>query len=191
MTLKSEIKQHPERSMPEEFNHILSEAYVAHVGFSEGQQPYIIPFSYHFDSKNPNSIYIHGSHKSRALKYLAEGHPSCIEITLLDGLIYSKTALHHSMNYRSAICFGKGRSIENRELKYQIFLDMVEKYFPNRKANIDYQAPPADHLDATFLIEIVIDKKSAKVRKGGPTGPQDDLPAIAGSAGVVELKVKE
>ena len=52
--------------MPEEAAEILSAGYVAHVGFIEDGLPYVIPLSYHYDSENPEKLYLHGSVRSRA-----------------------------------------------------------------------------------------------------------------------------
>ena len=53
----------------------------------EGAQPFVIPFSYHYDDVSPRSIYLHGSTISRAIKQLASGAPVCVTVTLLDALV--------------------------------------------------------------------------------------------------------
>ncbi|MCG8606531.1 pyridoxamine 5'-phosphate oxidase family protein [bacterium] len=62
---------------------------------------------YHYESDNPKRIYLHGAPGSRTLQHLANGNPVCIEVTTVYGLIYSRTAADHSMNYQSAVCFGE------------------------------------------------------------------------------------
>jgi len=105
------IRQHPERSVPEEAGAIFAAGHVAHVGFVEDGLPYVIPFSYGFDPGDPARIHLHGATDSRALRAIAAGLPVCVEVTLLDGLVYSRTALYHSMNYRCAVAFGRGREV--------------------------------------------------------------------------------
>ena len=87
--------------MPEETSDILTQGMVAHVGFIQDEQPFVIPMSYYYDPQQPEYLYLHGSVRSRTLKHLAGGAPVCVTVTLTDGLVYSRKAMNHSMNYRS------------------------------------------------------------------------------------------
>ena len=188
MTHRAKIEQHAERAVPDEAPEILAQGMVAHVGFSLDGQPYVIPFSYHYDPATPRRLYLHGGLDSRALKHLAGGAKLCISVTLLDELVYSRTALHHSMNYRSVVCFGRGKVITSQEEKDAVFKRMVGRYFPGREAGRDYEAPPAAHLEQTALVEVEIEEMSAKARSGGPTGPRDADESALGTSGVVKVK---
>ena len=186
------IRSHPERSVPEESSDILAAGYVAHVGFAVDDQPFVIPMSYHYEpagddgSAGPDRLYLHGSTKGRAVRHLALGAPVCVTVTHVDQLVYSRTALDHTMNYRSAVCFGRGRLVADPEEKARILERMVRRYFPGREEGVDYQPAPPGHLQATALVEVVIEGSSAKVRRGGPNGPLDDDPEAPGTAGLVE-----
>ena len=190
MTLaeRTRIRNHPERAVPHETEVILHSGLVAHVGFVEDGQPYVIPMSYHYDRSVPDSIYIHGSVRSRAMKHLATGAPVCITVTLTDGLVYSRKAMNHSMNYCSVMIFGEGREVEDDAEKSKLFDYMVQRYFPGRTLDHDYNAPPPTDLGVTTLVEVGIVDRSAKARRGGPTGPDDDRPDAPGSAGVVQMR---
>jgi len=183
----SQIQRHPDRSVPEEAARILAQGRVAHVGFVEEGRPYVIPFGYHFDPEAPACLYLHGHPASRALGHLASGAPVCVTVTLLDGLVYSRTALYHSMNYRSVVCFGRGRAVTDPAVQRLVYERMVGRYFPGRTAGRDYSPPTAAHLEATALIEIHIEEWSAKAREGGPMGPLDGEPLAPGTCGVVPL----
>lgn len=186
MKPQTKIRQHPERSVPEEYREILLEGRVAHVGFSLDGQPYVIPFLYHYDSEKPDCLYLHGAHNSRALRRLADGAPVCLEVTLLDGLVYSRTALYHSANYRSVIAFGRAKRIIDPGEKAAVFEEMTGRYFPGRTAGRDYEKASAAHLKATEMLELTIESWSAKARRGGPKGPTDGDEQAPGSAGVLE-----
>ena len=187
-TERTRIRNHPERSVPEETAQILSDGMVAHVGFMDDGMPYVIPLSYHYDQETPEELYLHGSVRSRAMKLLASGAPVCVTVTLTDGLVYSRKAMNHSMNYRSAMVFGEAREVTDESEKAQIFDDMVQRYFPGRTLDRDYNSPPATDLGITTLVEVRIEDWSGKARRGGPTGPDDDNPDALGSAGVIELR---
>jgi len=184
---RSTIRNHAERSVPARAAQILAEGYVAHVGFAVEGQPFVIPFGYHFDPAAPDRLYLHGSLNSRAIEHMAAGAPVCITVTLLDGLVYSRTALYHSMNYRSVVCFGRGHSVSDPQVQRTVFEAMVRRYFPGRTEGRDYSAPTAEHLEATALVEIEIEEWSAKAREGGPLGPFDADGSAPGTCGVIVL----
>ena len=191
VTDRSKLKCHAERAVPEEAAAFLTAGSVAHVGFAVEGQPFVIPFTYHYAATAPDRLYLHGSLDSRTLKHLSTGAPVCVTVTMEDALVYSRTALYHSMNYRSVVAFGKARAVESATDKQKVFLAMVDRYFPGRKAGRDYAAAPRADLDSTALIEVVIEEASAKRREGGPLGPHDANPDAAGTAGVVELRKRE
>ena len=185
---RTRIKNHPERSVPEEAAEILSAGFVAHVGFIEDGLPYVIPLSYHYDSENPEKLYLHGSVRSRAMELLATGAPVCVTVTLTDGLVYSRKAMNHSMNYRSVVLFGTAREVTDHDEKFGLFDSMVQRYFPDRLLERDYNPPPASDLGVTSLVEVQVEEWSAKARRGGPTGPDDDNPEANGSAGYTTFR---
>jgi hypothetical protein len=143
---------------------------------------------YHFGPDRPDRLYIHGGLSSRMIRHLASGVQVCATVTELEGLVYSRDARYHSANYRCVMCFGRGRLVEDDELKQSIFIAMTSRYFPGRQPGSDYAIAPKSHLDATPMIEIVIEEMSAKMREGGPKGPHDSDEHAAGTCGVVELR---
>lgn len=181
------IRQHSERSANDEARQFLAAGHVAHVGFESQGQPYVIPFSYHYSEQRPDRLYLHGGASSRTLSILAGGARVCVTVTELDGLVFSKTALNHSMNYRSVVCFGRATTVSDEAIKNLVFIEMIDRYFPNRQAPRDYALPTPAQLQATALLEVHIEELSAKARRGGPTGPLDNQPDAPGTCGVVPL----
>ncbi|MXZ92173.1 MAG: pyridoxamine 5'-phosphate oxidase family protein [Chloroflexi bacterium] len=188
LTERTRIRNHPERAVPEETEEILSQGMVAHLGFIQDGIPFVIPFSYHYDADTPDLLYLHGSVRSRALKHMASGAPVCITVTLTDGLVYSRKAMNHSMNYRCATVFGVAREITDEAEKFDLFDKMVQRYFPGRTVGHDYNSPASGGLGATALVEVKIAEWNAKARRGNPTGPDDDKPDALGSAGVIDFR---
>ena len=107
-------------------------------------------------------------------------------VTLLDGLVYSRTALYHSVNYRSVVCFGRG-AIASDEERPRVLAAMIARYYPRRTSGRDYDPMPNAHLEATMLIAMSIEDATAKVRRGGPKGPRDADPLASGTAGVLDF----
>jgi len=186
---RTAIRRHPERalSVPEDAAAILDQALVAHVGFQQDGQPFVIPFTFLY---RDGCIYLHGSTASRTMRALAAGAPVCIEVTLVDGLIASKTAETHSVNYRSVVCFGRGRKVED-EVERRALLDtLIARYFPGRAAGEHYRPITDDELRPTMVVEIAIEEMSAKGRSGGPRGLFDADPDFPGDARIVPVGVE-
>jgi hypothetical protein len=185
---RARLTVHAERAAPDEAAEILAAALVAHVGFAVEGQPFVIPMTYHFDPAAPRRLHLHGAHHSRLMRHLATGAPVCVEATLVDGLVYSKTALHHSVNYRSVVLFARaarGGSAPDARARRAMLEAMIARYHPGRTAGRDYAPIPDAHLRGTAFVTLEIDEWSAKVRRGGPNGPLDADPAAPGTAGVL------
>ncbi|CAN5866573.1 hypothetical protein BH24GEM1_BH24GEM1_11530 [soil metagenome] len=182
---RSTLRAHPERAVTDEAPAILAAGLVAHVGFELEGQPYVMPMSYHYDPAEPRRIYLHGARAGRIVQQLRSGAQVCVTVTILDGLVYSRTALYHSMNYRSVVCFARatGEDIDVGGVLER----MVSRYFPGRESGRDYEPAPRAHIEATGLVGLVIEDWSAKARTGGPTGPRDADESAPGSAGVVPI----
>jgi uncharacterized protein len=186
-TPRTRIRRHPERAVPEAAASILGQGAVAHVGFVEDGWPVVIPLLYHFDPEVPDRLYVHGARASRALQHLATGRPVCLEVTLLDGLVYSRAAESHSANYRSAVVFGHAQAVGDEATKRAVFEAMTRRYFAGRTLGRDYQPVSSEYLATTALVEVRIEAHSAKARTGGPLGAGDDDPTAPGTSGVVDL----
>ena len=169
---------------PEDAAAILREALVAHVGIVENGQPFVLPMAYLYQDGH---LYFHGAPASRLQRYLASGAPVCIEVTLLDGLIASKTATNHSVNFRSVVVFGRGQRVADPERRRALQQALIARYHPGRTAGVDYAHLTDDELAHTQVVELTIEELSAKARTGGPTGPVDDDPTAPGTAGVFPL----
>jgi uncharacterized protein len=184
---RTRIRRHPERAVPDETAEILSAGLVAHVGFSDAEGPVVIPILYGFDAERPDRLVLHGSRASRFQKLLASGVPVCATVTLIDGLVYSRSAKYHSANYRSVMCFGRAREITDPAEKERVLSDMTSRYFPDRTSGVDYSPPTLADLNEITVVEMTIEGSSAKARRGGPAGPNDADEAGFGSRGVVPL----
>lgn len=183
-TSRSRIRRHADRSAPAEAERILLAGRVAHVAYALDGQPYVIPFTYHYED---GAIYLHGAPASRTLKALRGGVDVAIEVTLLDGLIASRDAESHSANYRSVVVFSRVERVTGMDEKRAILERMTMRYFPGRTVGTDYVAATVKQLRALEVLRAPITEFGAKMRDGGPRGPRDDDPNERGTAYVVEL----
>jgi uncharacterized protein len=157
---------------------ILDEALVAHLGIADEQgQPFVIPTLH---ARRGDLVYLHGSTASRTLRALHAGAPVCLTVSLLDGLVLARAAMHHSANYRSAMLLGTARAVEAPAEKLAALQAIVEHIVPGRWAEV--RPPTEKELKATTVLALAIDEASAKVRSGPPLDdePDYDLPVWAG-----------
>jgi uncharacterized protein len=161
---------------------ILDEALIAHLGIvDEHGQPFVIPTLH---ARSGDVVYCHGSTASRTLRALAAGAPACLTVTLIDGLVLARSAMHHSANYRSAMLIGQATLLEDLDEKQAALRAVVEHIVPGRWD--DVRAPSANELRATAVLELPIAECSAKVRTGGPLDDEEDY-ALGAWAGVIPL----
>ena len=182
---RAAIRVHRDRDVSDEAPAILAAGIVAHVAIADAHGPLVIPMTYGYDAADPMRIHLHGGHHSRLVQALGAGTPVSIGVTLTDGLVFSKSALNHSVNYRSAVVFGRAAA-EQGDLENQraLLQAMIGRYWPGRTPGVDYDVIPERDLKATAFVTIAIEQMSAKRRVGGPKGPGDDDPAVLGTAGV-------
>ena len=162
---------------------ILDEGLICHVGFVVENAPIVIPTIHWRDG---DRLYFHGSVASRMLRNLRDGVDACVTVTLLDGIVLARSAFHHSMNYRSAVVFGKATEVTDREEKVRAFGLLVEHVMKGR--NADIRQPNEAEIRGTMLLTMPIDEASAKVRTGGPVDDDEDY-ALPVWAGVLPLRM--
>jgi uncharacterized protein len=156
---------------------ILDEALICHVGFVESGQPYVIPINF---ARMGDALVMHGANASRLLRHIADGHPVCVEATVVDGLVLARSVFHHSVNYRSVVLFGRGKLIKKDEQKLAALEAITEHLIPGRWQ--EARLPNRKELNATSVVSIEIESASAKVRTGPPVDDEADysLPVWAG-----------
>lgn len=176
------------RRMPERGNYdretiyaIVDEALICHAGFVDEGRPFVIPTIH---ARMGDTIVLHGAKASRLLKHAQAGNEFCITVTLLDGLVMARSAFHHSMNYRSAVLFGKGRLIESEPERWEALRALTEHIMPARWDRA--RQPNAIELSATTMVAIDIEHASAKMRSGPPGDDEEDY-ALNVWAGVLPI----
>jgi hypothetical protein len=148
---------------------ILDAAFLAHVGFQQNGQPFVIPMIY---GRHGNTLYLHGSAASRMLTTLDTGAQACVTVTVIDALVLARSAFHHSMNYRSVVAFGTGRKLSSPSAMTRALRVISEHMLAGRWQ--DVRGPTRDELAQTTVIEFCIDEASAKCRQGPPVDEEDD-----------------
>jgi hypothetical protein len=107
------------------------------------------------------------------LRSLADGVPVCVTVTLLDGLVFARSAFHHSMNYRTVVLLGVATEVTDDAERLVALEAIVNHMSPGRWD--DVRSPSPQELKATAVLRLSIEEGSAKVRAGGPIDDAEDL----------------
>ena len=182
-TERTRIKRVPERAITDinTRNEILDLSVLAHVAIAdESGQPFVIPMGFARDGER---LLLHGSAASRLMKILATGTKAAVEVTILDGLVFARSAFESSMNYRSVIAFGSAKLLTGDEKEVALEI-LTEKLFPGRSSEVRPMKP--DEVKATIIVEFPLTETSVKIRSGPHEDRPEDL-ALPIWAGVLPL----
>jgi nitroimidazol reductase NimA-like FMN-containing flavoprotein (pyridoxamine 5'-phosphate oxidase superfamily) len=150
-------------------NEILDSTSLCYIAFTFEGLAMVQPIS--FGRKN-NVLYIHGSHQNRMTACLLEAERVSVSVTHLDALLLARSAFHHSVNYRSAIIFGKARELKTNEEKRVGLKALINHVVPNRWD--ECRPPNENELKATRVIAIEIIEASAKISASSVEDNKED-----------------
>ena len=143
-------------------NAIIDAGIVCQVGYVIDGMPYVTPTNHW---RIDDHVYWHGSSASRMLKAQQKGIPVCFTVTHLDGIVFSRAAFNHNVNFRSVMAFGEAELCDEDVKRHalQVFTDRLAPGL------WDYARPPTEQeLKASKVIRMRLDEVSGKV--------SDDLP---------------
>jgi nitroimidazol reductase NimA-like FMN-containing flavoprotein (pyridoxamine 5'-phosphate oxidase superfamily) len=155
---------------------------VCQVGYVIDGMPYVTPTNHW---RIDDYVYWHGSSASRMLKAQQEGISVCFSVTHLDGIVFSRAAFNHNVNFRSVMAFGEANYCEE-DVKRHALQVFVDRLAPGLW---DYARQPTEQeWKASKVIRLKLDEVSAKVSDGLPDEDPSDL-ASSCWAGTVPLRL--
>jgi uncharacterized protein len=163
---------------PAALNAVLDAGLVAHVAVAGPDgQPFVLPVAYARDGER---VLFHGSTGSRLFRALAAGSPSCLTVTLLDGMVLARSVFESSMHYRSVMVLGRCKPVRGAD-KLAALERITDHLLPGRWAQA--RQPTTKELAATLVVALGLDEASVKVSAGPPDDPAEDvsLPIWAGT----------
>jgi len=169
-TKRTRVRRAPDRALQDRsrLHEIIDEAFLAHIGFAD-DIPMVIPVLCWRVDEN---IYVHGSVGSRMIKCLANGQESCTTFTLLDGLVFARSAFYHSANYRSAVVIGTYEVVSDKAEKTAALKSFMDQLVKGRWQEL--RPMTEKELKATAVLRLPLTEASVKVRTGGPGDPEAD-----------------
>ncbi len=182
MSSRTRIRRLPDRGITERaaLDEILDEALICHVAYQAEDGPRVIPTLH---ARMGDQLLLHGSPAAGFLRAARRGQQLSVAVTLLDGLVLARSALHHSANYRSAVVFGVARRLFGDE-KWAALDAFVDKLTPGRRPTL--RPMRADEVKQTEIVGLTLDEWSVKARFG-PPGDDDADYALPIWAGVIPI----
>jgi nitroimidazol reductase NimA-like FMN-containing flavoprotein (pyridoxamine 5'-phosphate oxidase superfamily) len=163
---------------------VLDAGLVASAGFVQDGGPVVVPMIFGRDGE---TLFLHGARKARIIRLLEQTEQVCINVTLLDGIVFARSTFNSSMNYRSATVFGKPRLVDGSDEKLRAIRVISEHTMPGRWAEV--RDSHEREVKMTGVIAVDIDTASAKIASGMPED-EDEEYAIRIWAGVLPIESK-
>ncbi len=156
---------------------VLDAGLVAAVGFVQDGAPLVVPMIY---GREGETIYLHGARKARVIRLLEQTEQACVNVTLLDGIVFARSAFNSSMNYRSATVFGTPTLVDGDADKLHAMRVISENTMPGRWDELRDSLQP--EIKMTGVISLQIESASAKTSSGMPDDEDEDydIPIWAG-----------
>lgn len=181
-TERTRIRRLPERAGKdrESLYAVLDAGRICHLGVIIDGSPRVIPTGY---GRHGDTLYLHGSTGATSLRASEE---ICVTVTHLDALVLARSVFHHSLNYRSAMIYGRPRYVTDPAEKLIGLEAVVSQLTPGRWSVA--RLPTRKELAATAVLALSLEEASVKTRSGPPGDDEEDytLDVWAGEIPVVQ-----
>lgn len=168
---RTRIRRIPENAVHDRgaLDAILDSGLVAHLAVVDAEQPFVLPVAY---ARRGDEVVFHGSTGSRLFRALADGAPTCLTVTLLDGLVLARSAFHSSMHYRSAMVLGAAHRLTGDD-ELDALRVITEHLLPGRWSECRH--PNAKERAGTMTLALPLHEWSVKVGLGDPEDEPADI----------------
>jgi uncharacterized protein len=148
---------------------VLDAAPFSHVATVRDGRPVVLPMAH---GRIDSTLFLHGSPAAGLFRDAAAGSLVCVTATLLDGLVFGRSARSHSMNYRSVTVHGRATRVTQPEEITEGLRALVEHLTPGRWDQV--RKPTSEELRETALWRVPIAEVSVKSRSGSTLDPEAD-----------------
>lgn len=183
-TPRSTVNRSKERARTDraDLDAVLDDAFLCHLGVVLGGTPVVIPTIY---GRDGDKVYLHGSTGAGNLRAALQGDVS-LTVTLVDGLVYARSAMHFSANYRSAVVRGRPVEVTDPDERMRALRIISEHAAPGAWDTV--RPPNKKEMAATLVVSLDLTEASVKVRAGDPRDEAEDIAAGTAWAGVLPLR---
>ena len=107
----------------EEIYSILDSSLICTIAFKVDDKAFVQPINF---GRKEDTLFVHGSLQNRMTNSVIESGEACINVFHLDSMKLTRSAFHHSVNFRSAVIFGKVRELKTNEEKIPYIFNLIE-----------------------------------------------------------------
>jgi nitroimidazol reductase NimA-like FMN-containing flavoprotein (pyridoxamine 5'-phosphate oxidase superfamily) len=132
----------------------LEEAQVCRIAMVDGDQPYLLPFSFVVEEDN---LYVHSAAHGRKLEVLRKNPNVCFEVDLDAAVVPAKASCDVGVRFRSVVGFGAVTFVEEPAEKVRILRLFIRKYTP--KGSLDM---PEHELQKTVVWRVAMERMTGK-----------------------------
>jgi len=143
---------------------------LGHIAFIANNRPVSIPMTFW---RVDDHLYFHVANKSRLQKHLEAGGELCVSFARYEAWIMSKSAFHHSANYRSAVLFCTGERVTEPAEFDRVFNVLLDQMEEGRSSQV--RPPNEKERRITSLMKLTINEGSFKQRDEGVHEEPEDL----------------
>lgn len=161
---------------------VLDAGLVCHLGVLLGGSPVVLPTIY---GRLGDTVYLHGSTGAGNMRAAIDTDIS-LAVTHVDGLVYARSAMHFSMNYRSAVIRGRAVLVTDEVERDNALRVIVEHSAPGAWDRV--RPPNRKEMAATMVLALDLTEASVKVRSGPPKDDESDIATGGVWAGVLPLR---
>jgi nitroimidazol reductase NimA-like FMN-containing flavoprotein (pyridoxamine 5'-phosphate oxidase superfamily) len=152
---------------------LLQRGQIARIASRFDLQPFINTTTFLY-LESENRIIFHSNIAGRVRANIEKYPEVCVEVSEFGKLLPSNIALEFSLQYRSAIVFGKAYIIEDENEKHKVLHQLIAKYFGAMQIDKDYRSATDKELKRTTVYEIKIESWSGKENWKDMTDQSDE-----------------
>jgi uncharacterized protein len=166
------VRRKPERARYDAaaVHAVLDAAPFCHVATMRRGRPVVLPMAH---ARLGDTIVLHGSVAAGLFRDMRRASPVCVTATLLDGLVFARSARNHSMNYRCVTVHGHAAPVTEPDEMIAGMRALIEHLAPGRWDQV--RQPAIAELGDTGLWQVMIEDASVKSRSGSTIDPESDL----------------
>jgi hypothetical protein len=135
---------------------MIARACICHVGFSDGQNPYVLPLCFGYERK---TFFFHSAAEGRKIDVLRHNPRVCINVVSDYDILPNPKACSFSARYESVIGFGEARFLADMAEKRQAF-DRIMRRYADASLSFDYSE---EALQRTVIFSVFCETLTAKV----------------------------
>ncbi len=139
----------------EQMEQILREAPIGRLATVLGDQPYVVPMAFVYDS---DKIYLHSKPDGQKLEAIQKNPKVCFEVDQYAGLITDPKPCSFDMRYRSVLSYGQARVVTETEEKMRILQVIIDKY----AGGVEVEVLTQKMADAVAVVEITVNEMTGK-----------------------------